>query len=275
METKNPAGRAPCDLQLFGVMPSYDELVLRLRAAGCVYAEDEARLLIEDGRDLEELVARRVEGEPLEQVLGWVNFDGIRVLLRPGVFVPRQRTVFLARQAGTRLPGTGVAVDLCCGSGAIAAWLEDRAPRATVYATDIDPVAVACALDNLRGTVVAGDLFDGLPSELRGQVDVLVANTPYVPSDRVGFLPPEARDHEPLHTLDGGPDGLALLRRISAEETGWLRPGGHLLIEISEPQRDGAAAAFVAGGLEPSFVQADDGTVVAIGQRPGGLPPPP
>lgn len=252
-------------------MPSYDELVLRLRAAGCVYAEDEARLLIEDGRDLEELVARRVEGEPLEQVLGWVDFDRIRVLLRPGVFVPRQRTVFLAQQAGARLPGDGVAVDLCCGSGAIAAWLEDRAPGATVYATDIDPVAVACARDNVRGTVVAGDLFSGLPPELREHVDILVANTPYVPSEKVAFLPPEARDHEPLHTLDGGPDGLALLRRISAEATGWLRSDGHLLIEISESQVDAAAAAFSSDDLDPSFERADDGTVIAIGQRPTGV----
>lgn len=250
-------------------MATYDELVLRLRAAGCVFAEDEARLLLEDGRDVEDLVVRRVAGEPLEQVLGWMDFDGTRIVLRPGVFVPRQRTVLLAEEAFALLPAEGVAVDLCCGAGAIAAWMEARAPRATVHASDIDPVAVACARDNITGSVVEGDLFEALPAELRGQVDVVVANTPYVPTEQVALLPPEAREHEPRHTLDGGPDGLALLRRIAAEARDWLTPGGHLLIEISERQLEDAETAFAGAGLGPSHVtDEDDGTTVVIGQSP-------
>ncbi len=250
-------------------MSTYDDLVLRLRAAGCVFAEDEAQLLLDDGRDLDDLVSRRVAGEPLEQVLGWMDFDGIRIVLRPGVFVPRQRTVMLAEEAFARLQPDGVAVDLCCGAGAIAAWLEAHAPAATVFASDIDPVAVACARENVNGSVVEGDLFDALPADLRGQVDVVVANTPYVPTERVAFLPPEAREHEPRHTLDGGADGLALLRRIAAEARDWLSPAGHVLIEISARQIEEAETAFAGAGLGPSRVtNEEDGTTVVIGQSP-------
>ncbi|MCW2855632.1 MAG: prmC 2 [Marmoricola sp.] len=247
---------------------TYAATVAALRAAGCVFAEEEAALVLADGRDLDDLLARRIAGEPLEQVLGWMDFDGIRIVLRPGVFVPRQRTVMLAEHAFERLPADGVAVDLCCGSGAIAAWLEDHAPNATIHATDIDSSAVACARVNLiDGIVHQGDLFEGLPAELRGHVHVVVANTPYVPTDELAFLPPEARDHEPLHTLDGGPDGLALLRRIAAEAAEWLRPGGHLLIEISERQTVAAFSAFSDAGLDASYVTDEsDRTTVIVGR---------
>ncbi|MCW2752933.1 MAG: Release factor glutamine methyltransferase [Marmoricola sp.] len=250
--------------------PAYAATVAALRAAGCVFAEDEAGLVLADGRDLDDLLARRIAGEPLEQVLGWTDFGGLRIIVHPGVFVPRQRTVMLAEQALRFLPPEGVAVDLCCGAGAVAAWLSDRAPNATIYAADIDPVAVRCAHVNLGGcTVLCGDLFAPLPDALRGRVDVIVANTPYVPSDQVAFLPPEAREHEPRHTLDGGPDGLALLRRIAAEAPDWLRRGGHVLNEISASQVPAARDAFGDAGLVPSYrTNEDDGTTVMIGQAP-------
>jgi len=254
-------------------VPSYDSVVASLRAAGCVYAEDEARLLVEADGDLDALVARRVGGEPLEWILGWAWFgtedgDGLRVVVHPGVFVPRGRTIELALAARDLLPPGGTAVDLCCGSGAIGAYLLRVDPRATVIASDLDPVAVACARENLPGSVVLeGDLFSPLPEDLRGHVDVVVANTPYVPSNQVALMPPEARDHEPLHTLDGGPDGLMLLRRIAAESTNWLRPGGSVLIEISESQYDVARESFEAAGLITSALIDPDGTSVIIGQR--------
>jgi release factor glutamine methyltransferase len=252
----------------------FDGTVATLRAAGCVYAEDEARLLLADGRDLDELVARRVAGEPLEWVLGWAAFvdeagDGVRVVVRPGVFVPRGRTIELALAAAEVLPVDGTLVDLCCGSGAIAAFLHDRAPGTTVFAADLDPLAVACARENLPyGVVVEGDLFEPLPDHLRGTVDVITANTPYVPSDKVALLPSEAKDHEPLHTLDGGPDGLALLRRIGREAADWLRPGGVVLIEINESQYDAARDAFESAGLTTTARIDPDGTSVILGFVP-------
>lgn len=251
------------------------ETVAALRAAGCVYAEDEARLLLDAGGDLAALVARRVGGEPLEWILGWAVLadeagDGVRVAVRPGVFVPRGRTIELALAAEELLPADGTAVDLCCGSGVIAAFLHTRKPSATLYAADIDPVAVACARENLPfAQVYESDLFAAFPEELRGTVDVVVANTPYVPSDKVALLPVEARDHEPLKTLDGGPDGLRLLRSISSQVGAWLRPGGVLLIELSESQYDAAREIFTGAGLL-SWGRIDpDGTSVILGQKPG------
>lgn len=255
-------------------MPTYDDLVARLRAAGCVYAEEEARHLLAAGAagaDLEDLVARRVAGEPLEWVLGWADFgtedgEGVRVAVGPGVFVPRARTIELALAALDLLPDVGVAVDLCCGSGAVTAFLHAHRPGVDYHAADVDPVAVACARDNLPfAEVTAGDLFAALPEHLRGSIDVLTANTPYVPSEMVALMPPEARDHEPLHTLDGGSDGLALLRRTAAGAPGWLRPGGSVLIEISESQYDAARAAFEGAGLVVSARIDPDGTTVIIG----------
>jgi len=250
----------------------YSDTVDALRAAGCVYAEEEARLLLDAGGDLHSLLARRVSGEPLEWILGWASFtdeagDGVRVVVRPGVFVPRGRTIELALAAEEVLPAEGIAVDLCCGSGALAAFLHARRPDVELYAADLDPVAVACARENLPfATVLEGDLFAPLPSSLQGRVDVIVANTPYVPSDKVALLPPEARDHEPLHTLDGGPDGLALLRRIAVEAGAWLRPGGMVLIEINESQYDAAESAFAGAGLVTSARIDPDGTSVILGQ---------
>ena len=254
-------------------------IVSRLRAAGCVFAEDEARLLVSTARtpdELDAMVDRRVAGLPLEQVLGWAEFCGLRIIVAPGVFVPRRRTEFLVRQAtrlirGDDLPGPpAVIVDLCCGAGAIGAALAAAVDRADVHAADIDPAAVRCARRNLpgpRGHVYQGDLYEPLPGGLRGRVSVLVANVPYVPTGEIGFLPPEARAHEPRVALDGGADGLDVLRRVVAGAAEWLMPGGHLLIETSERQAPSAQAAFVAGGLAARVASsADLDATVVIGR---------
>ncbi|MDT7565026.1 MAG: release factor glutamine methyltransferase, partial [Pseudonocardiales bacterium] len=165
-------------------------MVTRLRAAGCVFAEDEARLLISSARtpaDLAAMVDRRVRGLPLEHVLGWAEFCGLRIAVDTGVFVPRRRTEFLVRQAASLARPGAVVLDLCCGSGAVGAALAATVERAEIHAVDIDPAAVLCARRNLAGgQVYEGDLYEPLPDALRGRVDVLVANAPYVPTEAIG-----------------------------------------------------------------------------------------
>lgn len=250
-----------------------EDLVTRLRAAGCVFAEEEAELLADAAAsetELESLVRRRVNGEPLEYVVGYAEFLGIRVSLAPGVFIPRRRTEFLARSAIRRSGPGNIVVDLCCGSGAIGAAIAAAVPLGELHATDIDPVATRCAARNVPGRVYTGDLFGPLPAGLRGRVDVLVVNPPYVPSAEVPLLPAEARDHEPLVTLDGGADGLDVLRRVAREAPRWLAPGGCLLAETSELQADRAVAAIAEAGLAPETLSDDElDATVLLAHRAG------
>jgi release factor glutamine methyltransferase len=255
--------------------PAPDEaaVVARLRAVGCVFAEDEARLLVAEARSparLEALVRRRVAGEPLEHLLGWAEFCGLRIAVTPGVFVPRRRSELLVDEAAASAPSRAVVVDLCCGSGAVAAALTARLDRAEVHASDVDPAAVACARRNLPdGSVHTGDLFDALPTALRGRVDVLVANVPYVPSDAIALMPPEARQHEPRTALDGGTDGLDVARRVVAGAPAWLAPGGSVLFEVGEEQVPAATAIVAAAGLVPRVATHDEiGATVVIGTGP-------
>ncbi|MFB7372256.1 putative protein N(5)-glutamine methyltransferase [Streptomyces sp. NPDC056222] len=238
--------------------------VSRLRAAGCVFAEDEAELLFSTAHstvELDTMVERRATGLPIEHVVGWAAFSGLRISVDPGVFVPRRRTEFLVEHAvGLAGPGA-LCVDLCCGSGAAGAVLLSAVEGAEVYASDIEPAAVRCARRNIEprgGRVFEGDLFAPLPQVLRGRVEVLVANVPYVPTDEVGLLPPEAREHEPLVALDGGSDGLDVLRRVAAEAADWLAPGGHLLVETSGRQAADAVEAVSGHGLTPRLVTSDE-----------------
>jgi release factor glutamine methyltransferase len=282
-------------------------VVAALRAAGCVFAEDEASVLRSSASSpaaLGRLLARRVAGEPLEVVVGWASFAGIRVLIDPGVFVPRRRSELLVdlasaivrddlvvpggheRQDRGELSGVeivpdanqvsaadrvdfrqglSVVVDLCCGSGAVGAAIAARMPTAEVYAADVDPAAVACARRNLPPDhVFEGDLYDALPMSLRGRVDVLVANAPYVPSDAIATMPTEARDHEPRVALDGGADGVDLHRRIAASARDWLAPGGRLIIESSRSQADQTAEAMRNAGLVPRVETDDDREATAV-----------
>ncbi|WP_091378439.1 putative protein N(5)-glutamine methyltransferase [Geodermatophilus sp. DSM 45219] len=253
-------------------------VVARLRAAGCVFAEDEAAALLAAATgpgSLAALVDRRVRGEPLEQVLGWAGFCGLRVVVEPGVFVPRQRSTLLVERAVALLRGSGrtpVVVDLCCGSGAVGLAVADALGPVELHAADVDAVAVRCARRNLArvgGSVHRGDLYAALPAAVRGRVDLLVANAPYVPSAAVALLPPEARDHEPRAALDGGPDGTDLQRRVAAGARSWLAPGGTLLVETSARQAPLTATAVEAGGLRATVVRDDerDATVV-VGTSP-------
>ena len=252
-------------------------IVTRLRSAGCVFAEDEAELLISAASTPAELTAmvdRRASGLPLEQVVGWAEFCGLRIAVDPGVFVPRRRTEFLVRQAIALAPPRPVIVDLCCGSGAVGAALAAALEPAGLYATDIDPAAVRCARRNLAaagGHVYPGDLFEPLPVALHGGVDILAANVPYVPTDEVALLPAEARLHEPQVALDGGGDGLDVLRRVAAQAPLWLAPGGSLLVEISDRQESEACATSRRGGLVPQVARsAELAVTVLIASKPTG-----
>ncbi|MFD4252125.1 putative protein N(5)-glutamine methyltransferase [Amycolatopsis thermoflava] len=244
-------------------------LVSRLRAAGCVFAEDEARLLLEaaSGPELDALTARRVAGEPLEQVLGWAGFRGLRIHVEPGVFVPRRRTELLVEEAVRLAPPRPVAVDLCCGSGALGAALAAELDLAELHAADLDPAAVRCARRNVPGEVHEGDLYEALPAGLRGRVDLLVVNVPYVPTDAVALMPPEARLHEPQLALDGGADGLDIARRVVAGAPDWLAPGGHLLIETSEPQAPALVRAATGAGLTARTVTSEELDATALVAR--------
>ncbi|GAA3780663.1 putative protein N(5)-glutamine methyltransferase [Plantactinospora mayteni] len=254
--------------------PDRADVVRRLRAAGCVFAEDEADLLSTAARspaELSAMVERRVSGLPLEHIVGWVDFCGLRVAVDPGVFVPRRRTELLVRRAAALARPGATVLDLACGSGAIGLAVAALVGDVVLYAVDIEPAAVRCARRNLAplgGRVYAGDLYQPLPSRLHGRIDVLVANVPYVPSEAVELLPPEARLHEPLVALDGGDDGLDVLRRVAAGARDWLVPGGHLLLETSLEQAEVAVDVFDLAGLAPVVVTDDDlPATVVIGRR--------
>ncbi|MDG4808298.1 putative protein N(5)-glutamine methyltransferase [Micromonospora sp. WMMD1120] len=245
-------------------------LVGRLRSAGCVFAEDEAELLLaaaDSPATLTDLTDRRVAGEPLEYVLGWAEFCGLRIAVDPGVFVPRARTALLVEVAAELTGPAPAVVDLCCGSGATTVALAHRLAPRFLAAADIDPAAVACARRNVAGLdveVYEGDLFAPLPRHWRGRLDLVLANAPYVPTDAVALMPPEARLHEAAVALDGGPDGLAVLRRVGAEAAGWLAPGGHLVVEAGTTQVATLRAALEAAGLTTEVRHDEDRDATAV-----------
>jgi release factor glutamine methyltransferase len=236
-------------------------ILLRLRDAGCVFAEDEARLLCEFARDqdhLDELVDRRITGEPLEHLIGWVEFCGRGYFLGPDVFIPRQRSTLLVDEAArVKASGAGTILDLCCGCGALGIAVRNRV-GGVVIASDISAVAVDFARRNGVHEGYVGDLFDALPAVYRGQIDTLIANTPYVPSAAVSDMPRESRDYEPRTTVDGGPDGMDLQTRVLIEAIDWLAPGGSLLTETSAGQADALHALAASRGWNARVVSDDE-----------------
>jgi release factor glutamine methyltransferase len=217
-------------------------------------------------RQLAAMVRQRIAGTPLEYILGWAEFCGRRIAVEEGVFVPRRRTELLAEQAIALATPGAVVLDLCCGSGAIGAALEAAIDGVQVHAVDVDPAAARCARRNLRGEVYEGDLYEPLPSTLRGRVDIVVANAPYVPTDEVGFMPAEARLYEKPVALDGGADGLDVLYGVTSGAPAWLASGGHLLVETSERQAEVMAIAVAQAGLDPRVFHSEElGATVVIG----------
>jgi len=254
--------------------PMSEERMRVLRAlaeGGCVAPRAEADALLRASSEgvgrIEELIARRLLGEPLAWITGSVRFCGVRVLIDPGVFVPRPHTQALARRAVSLLPAAGIAADLCTGSGAVAAVLGSAHPRAAVVATDVDPLAVACARRN-GVHALAGNLDEPLSPSLRGRVDVMTAVVPYVPTEELHLLPRDVLANEPRRALDGGRRGTTVLVRAAEAAARWLRPAGSVLLELGGDQAGEVAATLAEVGLSEIRVHRDgDGQDRAIEAR--------
>jgi release factor glutamine methyltransferase len=226
-----------------------EQVTIRLREAGCVAAEEEAVELIKatagDTQLLQLLIERRCTGEPLAWLVGSVHFCGEEVFVHPGVYVPRWQSEPMAREALRRLPERGTAVDLCTGSGAIAAVLARGRPQATVVATECDPLAIACASAN-GITVYEGDMASGLPGSFIGTVDVVIAVVPYVPTEELHLLPRDVIQYEPAGALDGGEEGMTFLRQAAYDASRLLKSGGSLLLELGGDQGDALQSTLTA-----------------------------
>lgn len=246
--------------------------VRRLRAAGCIAAEEEASELMAAAADaaaLEVGLARRERGEPLAWITGTTTFCGRALHVEPGTYVPRAQTEELARRAASLLPLGGRALDLCTGVGAVAAHLRSTHPTATVVGVDRDPRAAACARRN-GVPALAGDLAAAVRAE--ASVDVVTAVAPYVPTGSLHLLPADVQRHEPGVALDGGPDGLAVVRRVIAAARRLLRPGAWLLVEVGGDQ-DRALAADQDGFDEVTPWHDEEGDLRGVAaQRTGRSP---
>src|SRR5262245_24594824 len=225
------------------------------------------------------MIERRADGEPVQLIMGHAVFRGLEIAARPGVFVPRDSTEFLAEQAIRRLARRRrpIAVDLATGGGAVALSIANEVPGARVFGTDISSAAVRVARRNaealrLRATFVRGDLFGALPTRIAGDVDVLTLHPPYVARGELRELPEEILRFEPVHTLtDRSVDGLELVGRAVSEAPAWLRPGGWLLIEVSPDRARPVAAVMRRGGFDDVRSTMDRGfkvTRVLVGRLP-------
>ncbi|HWF17309.1 MAG TPA: hypothetical protein VG244_14075 [Acidimicrobiales bacterium] len=212
-----------------------------LSRAGCVAAEEEAaELIAAAGGDRPKLISlahRRIRGEPLAWVTGQAIFGDLTIAVDPGIYVPRWQSLELAARAAARLPEAGYAIDLCTGSGAIAAAVQAQRPAARVLGTDCDPGAIACARTN-GVNALRGDLFDPVPAVFEGATDVVVAVVPYVPTPALHLLPHDVRTFEVATHYHGGLDGTDVLRRVIEGAPKFLRPGGALLLELGGEQAE-------------------------------------
>ncbi|HEX9093284.1 MAG TPA: peptide chain release factor N(5)-glutamine methyltransferase, partial [Coriobacteriia bacterium] len=267
-----------------------------------LYAQHDRLLTDGERADLRAGVERRAAGEPLQYVTGEVPFRHLVLKVCPGVFIPRPETEVLVDEALAALPpaagevvggadggraqggtadGTGpIVVDLCTGSGAVALSIAHERPDARLWATEIAPATAEVARENAercglseRVTVLAGDLFSPLPDQLRGGVDLVVANPPYIPASDLAGLPAEVAGFEPRVALDGGADGLDVARRIAAEALAWLRPGGTLALELDEGRVLAAAAEAAGWGYADARAVRDltgrDRVLIARASAPG------
>lgn len=260
--------RGDCRSSAAGVPRLLSDVTAQLRSAGCVFAEEEAALLLgaaADDAELSALVARRVTGEPLEHLLGFVEFKGARYRLGPGVFIPRQRSALLVEEA-VRRGGTRI-LDLCCGCGALGLAAHARLGGELV-AVDISPAAIEYARANGVENALLGDLFAPLSDGYRHAFDLIIANAPYVPRASLAEMPRESRQFEPVATVDGGIDGMDVQRRVLTTAAEWLAPGGVLLTETSRAQENALAHEARRRGWTVSLVSdTDRGASILVAQR--------
>lgn len=226
------------------------------------------------------LVTRRAGGEPYPFLVGYIDFYGLRLEVRPGPFVPRPSSELTVARAVARLKrrgGNPVVIDVCAGSGPIALAIADDAPDAQVWGLDIDAGGIAQAKKNARSLEIGNakfrvsDMYEALPATLQGSVDVITGHIPYVPPDELDDLPTEVKRYEPIFTLsDNSPDGLDLVRRAVREAPAWLAPGGWLLLEISEDLVKKVSRICTKAGLEVKAVadDEDDLSVVVEARKP-------
>jgi release factor glutamine methyltransferase len=231
-------------------------------------------------RRFEGMVVRRAAGEPVQLIKGFALFRGLEIVARPGVFVPRDSTEFLAEQAVRRLRRRRrpIAVDLATGGGTVGLAVANEVRGVRVFGTDISKDAIRVARRNaerlrLRATFLVGDLFGALPTRLAGKVDVITLHPPYVARGELRELPEEIRRFEPAHTLsDRSIDGLGLVGRAAAEGGTWLRPGGWLLVEVSPDRARAVAGVLRRSGFAEVRSTMDRGfkvTRVLVARWPG------
>jgi release factor glutamine methyltransferase len=236
-----------------------------LRRAGIENADNEARWLVEETRnqeprtkdqELKSRIARRCAGEPLQYILGTVDFLGLTLKIGPGVLIPRPETEYLAEIAMTIDPDDGEICDVCTGSGAIALALATAHPDTPVTGIDISEKALeyarknreTCELRNLQ--LLQSDLFTAIRTGPR--FSLITANPPYIDPDQFETLPADVRDYEPREALLAEDHGLAVIRRLFDQARRFLLPGGHILCEIGETQhRDVLRILQEFGYVEP------------------------
>jgi release factor glutamine methyltransferase len=225
------------------------------------------------------LVTRRAGGEPFPVITGRIEFYGLDLVVRPGAFVPRPSSELTVARATRRLRGRQdpVVVDVCTGAGPIALAIADEFPKAEVWGADIDEKGLAQGRMNAKRLDIPNvrfrksDMFSALPARLRGGVDVITGHIPYVPPDEVDDLPTEVREHEPLYTLtDESADGLSLIRGAIRDAPQWLKPGGWLLIEVSDDLPGKLRRLVRSAGLEDKGVATDEDelSVVVEARKP-------
>lgn len=254
-----------------------DPLAAALRSAGCVFAEEEAAILrtaARDGNHLEQLLRRRQVGQPLEHIVGSVLFMGLHLSVGPGVFVPRQRSRFLARMALRALRAAGghsVFLEAFAGVAPLAAVIQAALPEVEIHVTDIDPAALKHARANLSASasIHVGSVLTGLPAPLRGRIPLIAAVPPYVPVAAGELLPREARDFEPARALFGGKDGLEHIRELMEQSRDWLAPGGRLLMEMNWAECADASRHAELAGLIARPLRGADGQTAILEVRNG------